>query len=206
MSEEPPAKPPLDWAVAALALPGETESGDLHYVRQEGDEVLLGVVDGLGHGPEAAHAARLAIEALGSYSGRDLDSCFARCHRALARTRGVVMSLASIDVADRRLSWAAIGNIDGVVLHADAGNRPGSESLLMLGGVVGHQLPKLRPTELALDPGDVLVLATDGIGSGFRAELNTVDDPKQLADRVLSRHGKESDDALVLVARFDPAV
>lgn len=206
MSEEPPAKPPLDWAVAALALPGETESGDLHYVRQQGDEVLLGVVDGLGHGPEAAHAARLAIEALGSYSGRDLDSCFARCHRALARTRGVVMSLASIDVADRRLSWAAIGNIDGVLLRADAGNRPGSESLLMLGGVVGHQLPKLRPTELALDPGDVLVLATDGIGSGFRAELSTVDDPKQLADRVLSRHGKESDDALVLVARFDPAV
>jgi phosphoserine phosphatase RsbX len=204
MSEEPP-KPPVDWAVAAVALPGEEESGDLHYVRQEGDRALLGVVDGLGHGPEAAHAARLAVEALGSSSGSELDSCFARCHRALSRTRGVVMSLASIDAAQRRLSWAAIGNVDGVLLRAEARDRPGSESLLMLGGVVGHQLPKLRPTELMLDPGDVLVLATDGIRSEFRAELNTDDGPEQLAQRVLSRHGKENDDALVLVARFEPA-
>jgi GTP cyclohydrolase III len=54
----------IDWAVATLALPGEAESGDLHLVTSVASGVLVAVADGLGHGVEAATAARAAVTAL----------------------------------------------------------------------------------------------------------------------------------------------
>ncbi len=48
----------IDWGVATLMLAGERESGDLHLVKPVGTGVLVSVVDGLGHGAEAAAAAR----------------------------------------------------------------------------------------------------------------------------------------------------
>src|SRR5437870_3753009 len=52
------APPVIDWGVATLAHAGEKESGDLHLVKQVGRGVLVAAVDGLGHGAEAAAAAR----------------------------------------------------------------------------------------------------------------------------------------------------
>lgn len=201
--ESGPSKAPVDWAVAGLALGGQAESGDLHFVSQAADEVLLGLVDGLGHGPEAALAARSAVAALESGPGQPLVERFERCHTELKRTRGVVMSLASIDVPARTLSWVGIGNIECVLVRAGgAGTR--LESIMLLGGVVGHQLPRMRASQVAIEAGDVLVMATDGIRGGFRSDLSTIETPQKLAERVLRRHGREIDDALVLVARFDP--
>src|SRR2546430_400954 len=57
------ATPVIDWGVAALALAGETESGDLHLVKRVGRGTLVAAVDGLGHGAEAAAAARAAVAA-----------------------------------------------------------------------------------------------------------------------------------------------
>jgi len=50
----------IEWGVATLALPGETQSGDRHLVKPVGSTVLVAVVDGLGHGAEAATAAQAA--------------------------------------------------------------------------------------------------------------------------------------------------
>src|SRR5205814_9273794 len=54
----------IEWGVASLALPGEAESGDRHLVKPVGTGVLVAVVDGLGHGAEAASAAKAAVAAL----------------------------------------------------------------------------------------------------------------------------------------------
>jgi serine phosphatase RsbU (regulator of sigma subunit) len=194
----------VDWAVAAHALPGQAESGDLHVVETFEDGALLGVVDGLGHGPEAAVAARRAVAVLEARAEGPLPARFESCHDALRRTRGVVMSLASIDAPAARMTWAGIGNIDGTLVRANPGERPGSESLMLFGGVLGHQLPKVRPSELDIEPGDLLVLATDGISSGFRSALDPSVPPQEIADRVLAAHAKGTDDALVLVARLLP--
>ena len=51
----------IEWAVAGAPIDGETESGDLHAVVQFEGGVLVGAVDGLGHGAEAAVAARAAV-------------------------------------------------------------------------------------------------------------------------------------------------
>lgn len=192
----------LDWGVAVRARRGETECGDRHVVRASPEGVLLAVVDGLGHGREAAAAAGLAAAALEEHAGEALASLIERCHEALAGSRGVVMSLACVDRTSR-LMWLGIGNVEGVLVRsAGAAGRP-EEHLLLRGGVVGFQLPALRPAALSLERGDILALATDGVRSGFAAGLRVAKPPQQLAERVLAEHGRGSDDALVLVARFE---
>jgi len=58
-------RPPMvEWAVGARALEGEPVSGDLHVVTPFPGGVLVAVMDGLGHGTEAAAAAEAAAEIL----------------------------------------------------------------------------------------------------------------------------------------------
>jgi hypothetical protein len=47
-----------------------------------------------------------------------------------------------------------------------------------------------------------VVLATDGIRDGFTDLVRAADPPQLVADGILAKFGKESDDALVLVVRY----
>jgi len=192
----------IDWGVATLTLPGERESGDLHLVKPVRAGVLVSVVDGLGHGAEAAAAARAAVAALSRHAQESVLPLLQRCHQALAGTRGAVVSVALFDRADGSMTWLGVGNVEGVLLYADAGERRGRERLVTRGGIVGSELPPLRAEVLAVAPGDTLILATDGIQSGFADDLAVEAPPQQLADQILTRSGKRTDDALVLVARY----
>jgi hypothetical protein len=49
--------------------------------------------------------------------------------------------------------------------------------------------------------GDTLVLATDGIRHGFRAEVDARE-PQAIADAMLAKYSKGSDDACVVIARY----
>jgi serine/threonine protein phosphatase PrpC len=69
--------------------------------------------------------------------------------------------------------------------------------------VVGYHLPTLRPDTLAISQGDVLVFATDGLRSNFTEDLFLDGSPQEIADHVMARHRRGSDDALVLVVRYD---
>ena len=192
----------IDWGVATLTLAGERESGDLHLVKPIGTGVLVSVVDGLGHGADAAAAARAAVAALNRHAQESVLLLLQRCHQALAGTRGVVVSIALFDRTDGSMTWLGVGNVEGVLLYADGGGRRGRERLVTRGGIVGSELPPLRAEVLAVAPGDTLVLATDGVHSGFADDLTVDAPPQQLADQILTRSGKRTDDALVLVARY----
>src|SRR5438094_10533426 len=73
----------IEWGVASLAMPGEAESGDRHLVKSVGTGVLVAVVDGLGHGAEAASAAKAAVAALERHASESPAPLLERCHRAL---------------------------------------------------------------------------------------------------------------------------
>jgi hypothetical protein len=192
----------VDWALAERPRPGGAESGDRHVVQPFASGVLLAVVDGLGHGEPAAAAARLAAAILAEHAAEPLSQLVERCHAALARTRGVVMSLASVSSLDHTLSWLGVGNVEAVLRRRDPTARPAEEQLLLRPGVVGQKLPVLPPALLRVEPGDTLLLATDGIRSGFTGALTRGRSPQELADDILARHGRDDDDALVLVARL----
>ncbi len=193
---------PLTWAVATLPLAGQAESGDRHLVQPFPGGVLVAVVDALGHGPEAAGVAGRAITILTAAAGEPVLPAMRRCHEGLKGDRGVVVSLASFSARDATMTWLGVGNVGGVVARHISGNGDTVEHLLPHGGVVGYQLPTLRPATLPIKDGDTLIFATDGIRGHFHDGLTFSDPPQRLADRILAEHGKRTDDALVLVARY----
>src|SRR5881397_504904 len=176
----------IEWGVAALALPGEAQSGDLHLVKPVGT------------------AVQAAVAALERHATESPVPLIQRCHRALQGTRGAVMSVAVFTRPDRSMTWVGVGNVEGLLLYGDGAARSGAAraSLVTRGGIVGSELPRLHPVVLAIAPGDTLFFATDGIREGFAEGLSPEAAPQQLADQILARHGKGTDDALVLVARY----
>jgi phosphoserine phosphatase RsbX len=192
----------VHWGVATLALAGQTESGDLHLVARVKHGVLVAVVDGLGHGEEAAAPAKLAVHTLEQFAEEPPPSLVQRCHAALRGSRGAVMSLARFDAHRGTMTWLGVGNVEGLLHHAHWAERSARDSLVTRGGIVGSDLPAVQAAVVPVEAGDTLVFATDGIRSGFADDISVSEDPQRLADHVLSRYGKGTDDALVLVARY----
>jgi negative regulator of sigma-B (phosphoserine phosphatase) len=166
------------------------------------DGVLVAVVDGLGHGPEAAEAAAQAVRTLESHPEQPVSSLVKRCHEALRGTRGAVMSLASYSARDSTMMWLGVGNVEGVLLRRPGTMHDGRESLLLRGGVLGRRLPVLTAAVIPVRWGDILILATDGIRSEFARDVIVTDPVQRIADRILTEHRKGTDDALVLVSRY----
>src|SRR5258708_7053188 len=137
-------EPMVEYGVAKLALPGHDQSGDHHVVRCNRNGVLIAAIDGIGHGEEAADAAKLAASILNASVDEPIISLVEQCHEQLRPTRGVVLSLASIDPAHGMMTWLGVGNVQGVLKRADAKNGNPKETLLLRAGVVGSRLPPLQ--------------------------------------------------------------
>src|SRR5436190_24192202 len=194
--------PFIEWGVAMRPIPGQTVCGDLHLVKPLVDGALVAVVDGLGHGDEAIAVAKIAVKILDDQADQSVITLVKLCHDALIETRGVVLTLASFNTLDATMSWLSVGNVAGFFLRADTKAMPPSETALLRGGVVGYQLPPLRASVIAVAPGDLLILYTDGIRNGFDPSILIGGSPQKIADRVMSQHFKGNDDGLVLVVRF----
>jgi negative regulator of sigma-B (phosphoserine phosphatase) len=193
----------IEWGVAARALPGQTVSGDLHLVKPFPSGVLAAAIDGVGHGEEATAAAKAAAAILADHAMESVIWLVKRCHESLAQTRGVVMTLATFHAIEGTITWLAVGNIEGLLLRADTKANPGSERALLRGGLIGGQLPPLYASVIPINRGDLLVFASDGIRSDFMETLTpNRDSPQHIADRIMARHFKGIDDALVLAVRY----
>jgi negative regulator of sigma-B (phosphoserine phosphatase) len=192
----------LEWGFASRVLPGQPSSGDLQVVKSFPDGVLVAALDGIGHGDEAASAATAARAILEAHSQESVIALIERCHEGLRGTRGVAMSVASFSVSKGLITWLGVGNVQGVLLRRRLAPAVAEESLLLRGGVVGAQLPSLQAAVLPVSTGDTLIFATDGISSDFARGLARNHPPQSAAERILVRHGKTTDDALVLVARY----
>jgi hypothetical protein len=194
--------PLVEYGVAKSILPGQGESGDRHVVCCGGEGILIAAIDGIGHGGEAANAAEAAMAILKASPQEPVISLLERCHEGLRSTRGVVLSLASIDPKHGLMTWLGVGNVQGVLMRAGAQKGSVGEVLLLRGGVVGSQLPALQAAVLPIRRGDTLVFVTDGVRGEFVEGLSALESPQRAADKILKRHGRGDDDALVLVVRL----
>src|SRR5712692_7135198 len=107
----------LEWGVATLPMPGEKESGDLHLVEPFRNGALVAVMDGLGHGAEAAVAARNAVETLKAHPDESVINLLNRCHESLRTTRGVVLGIAAFNAVEGTMTWLGVGNIEGMLFR-----------------------------------------------------------------------------------------
>lgn len=192
----------IEWSVASRALPGQTVSGDLHSVTSWDGGALVGVVDGLGHGEDATVAARRAVETLEAHAKESVTSIVQHCHQALRDTRGVVMTLASLDTYSDTLTVIGIGNVETAVFRPHPRGPAKRESVLLRGGVVGYQLPQLRSNVLPIALGDVVVFATDGMREDFCDVVNPHDPLQQIVEKVMAQKFRGTDDGLVLACRY----
>ena len=179
----------LEWGVASSVLPGESQSGDHYVVCAFPDGVLVAVVDGLGHGDQAAAAAKKAVGVLEASAQEPLIALVRRCHEELTATRGL-------------MTWLGVGNVQGVLRHSGSQKPKPPEVLLLRAGVVGMFLPPLAAAVLPVLPGDILIFASDGIRGEFAQAPLEADTLQKAAENILSQFAKGNDDAVVLVAKF----
>jgi negative regulator of sigma-B (phosphoserine phosphatase) len=194
--------PLLEYAVSSTPSTEENESGDLCLVTETERGVLVAVVDGAGHGAEAASAARLALETLRSHANEGVIALTLLCHERLKGTRGVVMSLASFDGIENTVTWLGIGNIEGILLRGGPSTDPRPETIFLRPGIVGYRLPPLRAVVEPVSPGDLLILITDGICNNFARQFSSEDPPAQIAGYIATNFRRANADGLVLVARY----
>lgn len=181
---------------------GEATSGDVAVIAPHPDGTLVAAIDGLGHGASAAHAARVAAAIVSESQTQDLELLIQRCHNALRGTRGAAISLAFVSWSHRMITWLGVGNVEGRVLSFDPAARRPKASLPLAGGVPGHELPAMMTATVDVRPGDVLVLATDGIVAAFADSLDISGSAQAISDRIMTDHWKQTDDALVLAVRY----
>ncbi|HWF27198.1 MAG TPA: SpoIIE family protein phosphatase [Mycobacterium sp.] len=194
---------PIEWARAGRPLPSEHTSGDQGIaVDINGDAALFGVIDGLGHGPAAAAAALRAIDALNRARTERIEVLVQLCHRVLAGTRGAALTLARVDFAASTLTWTGVGNVTANLVAKDAAGIHIRSSARLAAGIVGYRIPEIRPAQvISIRAGDLLVLATDGIDEEHLDHLDFAASATGIAEEILGKYAKESDDAMVLAAR-----
>jgi phosphoserine phosphatase RsbX len=186
-------------AIAARPHPREIVNGDSWSVDWHEGLCRVSVIDGLGHGPEAAHAAERARALLRAYPDLDPIQSLEQCHRELKSTRGAAIAVVSIDPVRAKLTFAGIGNVEARLWQDGQVQRFAS-----VRGIVGRPPRRARPLHAELTSGWLFLLHTDGIKRSYERDSDPqwhIDDPQRLADDILARGARPTDDATVLVAR-----
>ena len=164
------ATPPpclLDVGVVCLPLDGETACGDGWCVRQRADHATVLLVDGLGHGPNAANAADTAISVFESTEDRAPREMIALLNEALRSTRGAAVAVAEV----RRTREGATVEFCGVGNTVTAVIGPaGPRALPSMNGTAGLSVRGLQPFSQPWYPGEMLVMHTDGLTTRWRLD------------------------------------
>jgi serine phosphatase RsbU (regulator of sigma subunit) len=194
---------PIEWATAGRPRPGEHACGDQSLaVGVNGAAALFGVLDGLGHGPAAASAATTGVDVLKGASGERLEVLVQLCHRVLSGTRGAAMTLARVDFAAGQLSWTGVGNVSANLVAKAASGVQIRSAARLTAGIIGYRIPDITPAQVVpIRTGDLLLIASDGITEGHLDHIDFAASAPVIAEQILLKHAKESDDAMVLAAR-----
>ena len=193
--------PEAELEVGAVCLPKTSEEvpGDGWRLEASGDYRTIMVVDGLGHGPNAARAARAATEAFAAQPSATPGALMKICHAALAATRGAAGAAARVAPAKNHGSFAGVGNIACRV--ETSGER---RQLVSHSGTLGHVMRRVQEFEFVFPAGALLILHSDGLTTRW----SCADYPGLLAKHagliagVLYRdHNRGTDDVTVVVLK-----
>lgn len=192
-----------EWSVARAPKKGESICADRYLVSEKQDQILVAVIDGLGHGAKADEASRRAVKTLDDFNnGESIIDMIYRCHRDLRNTRGAVMSLGIINCTDKTLTWIGVGNVEGILLRGNSEKWKKTENIILRGGVVGYELPSLKASLVPLATGDMLIFTTDGVDKDYTSEIDVENKPEKVVNNIAHGYFKETDDALALALEF----
>jgi len=212
-----------DLKKVVISTPGVAEPAGTMGQVDLGDRecALLAVVDGVGHGPQAAEATSKILAALEQHWRLDLALLVQECHRAATGSRGATLGLARISMPDTQVRVVGIGDVrlQLVVSQRDEALSRGSapeghgpsetewkvHRTTNNNGTVGYTMPsRLQKTAYGFRPGDLLVMSTDGVNPiPDTASTQYTEGPEsdEIAKSLLSSFGRVQDDATVIVVR-----
>jgi anti-sigma regulatory factor (Ser/Thr protein kinase) len=151
--------------VVHVALEGHQECGDTWRVVQAPGHLVALVIDGLGHGHEAAAAANLGGEAFEKTPLAEPSTLMVELNVAMAGSRGGAAAVAHYDTATNALRYAGIGNIAAFLINASR-----SKGLASQPGIVGLQVRKVHTFSIEDVRPDLLIMHSDGIQSRWNLQ------------------------------------
>jgi anti-sigma regulatory factor (Ser/Thr protein kinase) len=188
-----------EYGVVCIPYPGELVCGDAWLVERTPTTVRVAVIDGLGHGPDAARAASDALRLTREMVGAPPEDILRAAHEPLRATRGAAMAVATLDRPSASVQFAGVGNIAGTIVSPG-----GSRSMASFSGIVGHQLGTIRAYRYEWPPNAQMILHSDGLSAKWRPEAYPGimgHHPSIVAGRLHRDFGRGRDDMTIVVVR-----
>jgi serine phosphatase RsbU (regulator of sigma subunit) len=112
------------------------------------------------------------------------------------------MTLARVDYAAATLTWTGVGNVGANLVAKNVTGTHIRSSARLTAGIVGYRIPEIRPAQVVpIRAGDLIVIASDGIAEDHLEHIDFAGSATVIAEQIVSKHAKETDDAIVLAAR-----
>ena len=190
-----------EYEIGAICVPkvGETWCGDAWEAIVDATGMTLVVADGLGHGPDAAHASGAAVETLRRHPREPAIRLVDLIHGRLRSTRGAALAVIRHDAGKPELAFAGVGNVAAVVLGGE--NR---RTMVSHNGIVGHNVHRSEEYRYPWPAHALLVAHSDGLESHW--DLGKYpgigqSHPSLVAALLYREHWRQRDDVVVVVAR-----
>ncbi|MEJ1240273.1 ATP-binding protein [Chryseolinea sp. T2] len=189
----------VDIKAVCVAKHGETVCGDGYELKAKGSAIQVLFGDGLGHGPMAHEAVTEACSIFRNTHTDDPAEMIREMHRELRKSRGLVCSIASLDLKKNEWTVCGVGNIMSRIYSGIT-----YKNYMSYNGVVGMNIPKsLNNSIVPAEKNQRLIMCSDGIRSGwdlskYPAILRY--DNAVIAASIHKDYSRKTDDTSVLVA------
>ena len=196
-----PARAAAVFNVVNVCCPGESVSGDGFYVKENGAGFTVFVADGLGHGINAWEAAQAAIAVFKECPEQSPAEVLRYIHPLVKKTRGLVATVAKLDVRSAEWKLCGIGNISTRIYTGLA-----CRNYTPYNGIIGHNIPRtLNDSVVTMEKHQALIMHSDGLRT--RWNLNDLPallkyDPAMIAGVLFKDNARRTDDMTVLAAKL----
>ena len=193
----------FQWSCISIPAPGEIECGDTWCFSQRDGQGAAMIADGLGHGHDAAAASQIAAGVFAKDPFVEVGSFIDSSHRAMMGSRGGAVALANLDTRRLLLRFAGVGNIAGVIVSADS-----RQSLASHNGIVGNNMPRLKPFDYPLPQKGLLIMHSDGLQTRWKLDRYpalAICHPAVIAGVLYRDFYRDRDDITILVAAWSGA-
>jgi anti-sigma regulatory factor (Ser/Thr protein kinase) len=189
------------FQVGGVSVPksGEDVCGDGWTVRHDVDGLSALLVDGLGHGIQAADAAGAAMTTFARQRFADTSHALQALHDGLRHTRGAAGAVLGISQEQRILRFSGVGNVSCAIVGKDSTRQAVSNN-----GTLGHQARHFREYTYPWSDDACFVMHSDGLTSHWSLDTYhglCLRHPAVVAAVLYRDFTRNRDDVTVLVGR-----
>jgi anti-sigma regulatory factor (Ser/Thr protein kinase) len=151
----------LEVKAVCIPKPSEEVCGDAYYVKRSRDYIKVFLGDGLGHGQHAHEAVMRASEIISTTQETDPVEIIRQMHAHVRKTRGLVASVAVLNLRLKEWNICGVGNIStrfyGGILF---------KHFMPYNGIIGLNIPgTMNYTVIPAEKNQQLIMCSDGLRS-----------------------------------------